>query len=94
MGSRFSSASLSSATTRQAAAASFCWLELPAVTVPSRINGRSLPRLSRLASTRMPSSWRNRIGSPLRCGTLIGTTSESKRPSAQARAARWWLFMA
>ena len=44
IGSRPSSPSLSSATTRQAAAASFCWPELPAVTVPSFMIGRSLPR--------------------------------------------------
>ena len=42
IGSRPSSSSLSSATTRQAAAASFCWLALPAVTTPSFSMGRSL----------------------------------------------------
>ena len=46
-----SSSSLSSATTRHAAAASFCWLALPAVTTPPS-SGRSLPSVSSVASAR------------------------------------------
>ena len=84
-------ASLSSATTRQAAAASFCWLALPAVTVPSLISGRSLPSVAMVASARKPSSRAKTNGSPLRCGTATGTTSSSKLPASQAAAARWWL---
>ena len=91
MGVRPSSASLSSATIRQAAEASFCWLALPAVTVPFGISTRSLARLSGVTSARKPSSRANVTGSPLRCGTCTGTISSAKRPASQAAAARWWL---
>ena len=87
IGSRPSSASLSSATTRQAAAASFCWLALPAVTVPSFISGLQLaPAIPAWSSARTPSSRAKTTGSPFFCGTLTGTTSSSKRPAAQACA--------
>src|SRR5580658_8577132 len=71
IGSRPSSASLSSATTRQAAAASFCWLALPAVTTPPFSMAFSLPRLSGVASARTPSSLSKMIGSPRRRGALV-----------------------
>ena len=91
MGVRPSSASRSSATIRHAALASFCWLALPAVTVPLGMSTRSLPMLSVVASARKPSSRVNSTGSPLRWGTLTGTISSAKRPASQAAAARWWL---
>ena len=81
MGSRPSSASLSSATTRQAAAASFCWLALPAVTTPPFSSGASLARLSGVASARTPSSLveddRARRASAAR---RTGTSSSSNLP--------------
>jgi hypothetical protein len=67
---------------------------LPAVTTPSFSMGRSLPRLSAVASARTPSSFAKTIGSPFFCGTETGTSSSSNLPSAQAFAARWWLMAA
>ena len=63
--------------TRQAAAASFCWLALPAVTTPPS-SGLSAPRLSIVASARIPSSRAKTMGSPRFCGTAIGTNCASK----------------
>ena len=91
IGSRPSSSSRSSATTRQAAAASFCWAELPAVTVPSFMIGPSLASDAGVESARIPSSRSKVSGSPRRCGTSTGTTSSANFPSAQAAAARDWL---
>ena len=96
MGSRFSSASLSSDTTKQAAAASFCWLALPAVTTPSFSMGRSLPRLSAVASALLPSSLAKTMGSSpfFLCFTetedefvveLAGLTHAARRPLVALR---------
>jgi hypothetical protein len=94
IGSKPNSASLSSETTRQAEAASFCWLALPAVTTPSFSSARNFPKLSAVASARTPSSMANSTGSPFFCGTATGTSSSSNLPAAQAAAARWWLAAA
>ena len=72
MGSRLRSRSSSSATTRQAAAASFCWLALPAVTVPSVDSGRSLASDSGVQSALIPSSREQTSGSPLLLRDLDG----------------------
>ena len=62
---------------KHAAAASFCWLALPAVTIASGSRlpsiGRNLPSVSAEAPARNPSSRANRTGSPRRCGTSTGT---------------------
>jgi hypothetical protein len=42
----------------------------------------------------MPSSSRNSIGSPVRCGISTGVISASKTPFFAAAAARWWLAAA
>src|SRR5271166_764624 len=63
-GSRLSGPSRSSATTRQAAAASFCWLALPAVTVPPGVIVRSLASVWGVESGRTPSSRRTVTGLP------------------------------
>ena len=83
-----SSAKRSSATTRQAEAASFCWLELPAVQTPPATIGFNFASEAAVVSARMPSSLQKEIGSPPRWGMGTATISSSNRPSAQARAAR------
>ena len=88
MGSRPSSSSLSAATTRQTDAASFWELELPAVTEPSFIRGRSLARDSIEESLRGPSSASNITGGPRRWGTGTGTISFLNLPSSEAATAR------
>ena len=76
-------------TTTAQAPSEICEAE-PAVMVPSLLNaGRSLPSDSTVVSARTPSSAVTTIGSPLRCGTVTGTTSSSKTPFFQASAARW-----
>ena len=73
IGSRPSSSSRSSATTRQAAAASFCWLALPAVTVPPGIDRAQLRPASRAwCPAGRPRPGRTTSGSPRRCGTSTG----------------------
>ena len=68
--------------------------ELPAVTLPSSLKaGFRSASASTVESGRMPSS-AERISSvslPSSSCTVTGTISFSKRPSAVARAARWWL---
>jgi hypothetical protein len=81
-------------TTTAQAPSEICEAEA-AVIVPSFANaGFSRARLSTVVSGRMPSSSRNSIGSPLRCGMSTGVISASKMPSLAARAAFWWLSAA
>ena len=76
-------------TTTAQAPSEICEAE-PAVMVPSLAKaGRSLDSDSAVVSARMPSSSRNTIGSPLRCGISTGTISSSKTPFFQAAAAFW-----
>ncbi len=91
MGSSPMLSTASSATTRQAAAASFCWEAFPAVTVPPGVIVRSLASTSAVESGRIPSSRPTISGSPLRWDTSIGTTSSSKWPASRAAVARRWL---
>jgi hypothetical protein len=69
--------------------------ELPAVTLPpSGLKaGLSLASVSTVLSGRMPSSVVNSssVSLPSSSRMATGTISFSKRPSAVARAARWWL---
>ena len=68
--------------------------EFPAVTLPSSLKaGLSLASVSKLESGRMPSSEAktSSVSWPSSSRTNMGTISFSNRPSAVARAARWWL---
>ena len=68
--------------------------ELPAVTLPSSLKaGFRLASASTVESGRMPSSAvsSSSVSLPSSSLTGTGTISFSKRPSAVARAARWWL---
>ena len=86
-----SAAAFSSLMMRIAAEPSVICDELPAVTRPSGRNaGFSLARVSIDESGRMPSSFV--ISSP--SAPRTGWISRSNRPSAVARAARWWLSAA
>src|SRR4051794_26327319 len=90
-----SSAAFSALMTTTAQAPSEICEAVPAVIVPSLAKaGLSLDRLSTVVSGRMPSSSRNSIGSPLRCGMKTGVISSSKIPFLAARAAFWWLSAA
>ena len=67
---------------------------LPAVTQPFLLNAvGSFASTSIVVSGRMWSS-RAKTSVPLRVFSSTGTTSSSKRPSAQARAASCWLRIA
>ena len=68
--------------------------EFPAVTLPSSLKaGFRLASASTVELGRMPSSAANTssVSLPSSSWTETGTISRSNRPSAVARAARWWL---
>ncbi len=68
--------------------------EFPAVTLPSSLKaGFRLASASTVESGRMPSSVAkiSSVSLPSSSWTATGTISFSKRPSAVALAARWWL---
>ena len=79
---------------RTAEAPSVICDEFPAVTLPSSLKaGFRLARASTVESGRMPSSAAKSspVSLPSSSRTATGMISFSNRPSAVARAARWWL---